>query len=262
MNRTPSSSIPASGRHQRKLRNLLLDKKFQLKYTGYLLAIAAILGISLGLILWRTSAKVIDQSARNAAQGKQIVELGHEVVAESRKVSAVVRMNIVKDPVYQDDPDLLAAFNAEAKEQDKKFDAQRDRLAKQRKALLLQARELKRSQRTMMVALALALTFLILGIGLAGIVVTHKVAGPIFKMQRHLRDVAKGKLEVPWGLRKGDELVEFFETFRKMVASLRHEREEQILVLKGVLAEIEHGANEKAVLAIKKMIADLERSLE
>src|SRR5690606_40080031 len=80
------SSMPASGRHQRKLRNLLLDKKFQLKYAGYLLAIAAVLGGALGLVLWRASSQIIAQSARNAAQGQQIVDLGHEVVAESRKV--------------------------------------------------------------------------------------------------------------------------------------------------------------------------------
>ncbi len=261
MNMQASSSIPASGRHQRKLRNLLLDKKFQLKYTGYLLAIASALGISLGVILWRTSSQVIAQGAQSAEQGEQIVALGREVVAESKKVSAVVRMNIVKDPVYQDDPDLLAAFNSEAKAEDQKFDAQKQKLEEQHDALIHQAQALKDTQRTMLWTLAGALVLLILGIGFAGIVVTHKVAGPIFKMRRHLRDVAKGKLEVPWGLRKGDELVEFFETFRKMVASLRKEREDQIAQLKSALAELGPD-NEQAAASIKRLISSLERSLE
>src|SRR5688572_105973 len=102
----------ATGRHQRSIKNLLLDKKFQLKYTAYLMAIAFILSASLGFVLFRTSSKLVEQSARSAAQGTQIVDLGKEVVDESKKVSAVVRMNIVKDPIYQDDPDLLAAFNS------------------------------------------------------------------------------------------------------------------------------------------------------
>lgn len=256
------SSMPASGRHQRKLRNLLLDKKFQLKYAGYLLAIAAVLGGALGLVLWRASSQIIAQSARNAAQGQQIVDLGQEVVAESRKVSAVVRMNIVKDPVYQDDPDLLSAFNAEAKQQDQKFDAQRDQLARQHDALVAQSLALKESQRVMLWTLAGALALLIMGIGLAGIVVTHKVAGPIYKMKRHLQDVAMGRLEVPWGLRKGDELVDFFETFRKMVAGLRKQREEEIDILKRSVAELSPAVSEETVAPIKKLIADLERSLE
>jgi len=254
--------VPSAGRHQRQLKNLLLDKRFQLKYTGYLVAVAAVLGVSLGAVLWRASTEVIAQSARGAAQAEQIVQLGHEVVAESRKVSAVVRMNIVKDPVYQQDPDLLAAFNAEAKQQDEKFDAQQQRLHKQYNVLEGQSRNLKKLQRTMLWTLGAVLALLIFGIGLAGIVVTHKVAGPIFKMQRHLRDVAKGRLEVPWGLRKGDELTGFFDTFRNMVATLRQQREAQITVLKHAVEELSTSDNESAVQPVKRLITELERSLE
>ena len=42
-------SIPAGGRHQRRLRNYLLDPPFQLKYSGYLVGIAVLL--SLGRVL-------------------------------------------------------------------------------------------------------------------------------------------------------------------------------------------------------------------
>src|SRR5690606_1258922 len=122
------------------------------------------------------------QSERNAKQGEQIVELGKEVVGESRKVSAVVRMNIVKDPIYQDDPDLLSAFNSDADEQDKKLDAQTARLESQRKALAAQAAQLESFHKAMLFSLAGLLTLLVVGIGIAGIFVTHKVAGPIFKM--------------------------------------------------------------------------------
>ena len=37
------------GRHQRRLRNYLLDSHFQLKYSGYLVMIAVALSVSLGL---------------------------------------------------------------------------------------------------------------------------------------------------------------------------------------------------------------------
>ena len=40
------------------------------------------------------------------------------------------------------------------------------------------------------------LALLVIAIGFAGIVFTHKIAGPIFKMKRLLRQVGEGKLVV------------------------------------------------------------------
>src|SRR5688572_8724986 len=110
----------ASGRHQRRLKNYLLDSHFQLKYSSYLVLIAVILSASLGFILWRTSLAVIDQSLEAVDQGEQVVNLGREVVKESQKVSAVVQMNIVKDPVYADNPALIEAFKTDAAVQDER----------------------------------------------------------------------------------------------------------------------------------------------
>ena len=256
-----STTAPAkTGRHQRSFKNLLLDKHFQLKYTSYLVFIAFVLSATLGLSLWRTSGQLVMQSGRNAKQGEQIVDLGKEVVGESRKVSAVVRMNIVKDPIYQDDPDLLSAFNSDADEQDKKLDAQTARLESQRKALVAQAEQLESFHKAMLFSLAGLLTLLVVGIGIAGIVVTHKVAGPIFKMKRHLGEVAEGKYQVPWSLRKGDELVDFFETFRKMVVALRDEREAHMKVLEDAATALD---DDKAEVreSLRKLRADMQKSL-
>jgi len=221
------SQAPA-GRKQRQLRNLLLDRHFQLKYTGYLVLIAVVISASLGIMLWRTSAQVIRQSERSATHGEQILRLGSEVVAESHKVSAVVRMSIVNDPVYQSQPELLEAFNADAAAQDRRLAAQKKSLQEQRARLVADASNLRSFHTTLLWSLVGLLSLLVVGIGIAGIVVTHKVAGPIFKMKRHLRDVAAGKLDIPWGLRKGDELVEFFEVLREMIQALREQRTEQL----------------------------------
>lgn len=250
-----------TGRHQRSMKNLLLDKHFQLKYTAYLVAIAFVLSASLGVILFLTSGELVEQSARSAEQGTQIVDLGKEVVGESRKVSAVVRMNIVKDPIYQDDPDLLAAFNRDADDQDKKLDAQHAQLERQREALVKQAANLERFHSIMLWTLTGALTLLVVAIGMAGIFVTHKVAGPIFKMKRHLGEVAEGKYQVPWSLRKGDELVEFFEAFRTMVVALRADREKQIERLDDVLVALGDAGPPEAKEKVQALKADLETSL-
>lgn len=255
-------TVRGGGQGKRQMRNFLLDRNFQLKYAGYLVAITLVLSASLGAVLWRTGETVVAQSRENVRRGEQIVALGKEVVGESRKVSAVVRMNIVKDPVYQDNPDLLAAFNADAESQDARLDAQQTQLEQQRVELAAQSERLASSQQRMLWTLVVVLLVLVLAIGAAGIVVTHKVAGPIFKMKRQLGDVASGSLRLPAGLRKGDELVEFHEAFRDMVVHLREERQKQLAVLDATLAELDSGSDGDRLRALRELRADLGRSLE
>ncbi len=224
MTLSKSSIPPGNGRRQRRLKNLLIDPKFQLKYVFYLVSIALCLSVSLGLILWKTSARVIERSESNVMHGEQIVALGDEVLSESRKVSAVVQMNIVKDPIYNDERASLEAVTEEAKVQDARLDAQRKELQAQRVSLHLEAEASRDFHRILLLTLLGSLSLLVVAIGFAAIFVTHKVAGPIFKMKRHLAEVTSGKLEVPWPLRKGDELVEFFDAFRDMVIALRERR--------------------------------------
>lgn len=234
-----SSSIPAGGgRHQRRFKNYLLDAHFQLKYSSYLVAIAVVLSAGLGVMLWRTSNEVIDQSWAAVRQGEEVVARGKEVVAESQKVSAVVQMNIIKDPVYSDSPALLEAFKSDAAKQDERLKMQQAQLVKQAAGLKEQAAGLAHQQKVMLWTLCGALALLVLLIGLAGIIVTHRVAGPIFKMKSNLKAVARGRLAVPTPLRKGDELVDFFEAYRSMVIALRERQEGEIAKLDQAIAAL------------------------
>jgi nitrogen fixation/metabolism regulation signal transduction histidine kinase len=231
-----ATAAAATGRHQRRLKNYLLDRHFQLKYTGYLVAIAVVLSGVLGIILWRTSTAVIAQSREAVNQGEQVVALGKEVVGESQKVSAVVQMNIIKDPVYADNPALLEAFKTDAENQDERLKQQQQALESQAAGLKKQSAALEQRQRTMFTTLLAALVLLVLGIGVAGIMVTHRVAGPIFKMKRQIRELGDGYLKLPGKLRKGDELVDFFETFEQTVKKLRARQEKEIEMLDTAVA--------------------------
>jgi hypothetical protein len=53
------------------------------------------------------------------------------------------------------------------------------------------------------------------------IVMTHKVAGPIFKVSAYFDIWAKGQLHDVWNLRKGDMLVEFYDKFKGAHTALR-----------------------------------------
>ena len=253
-----ASSAPTTGRHQRKLKNYLLDPHFQLKYTAYLVAVTIALGGSLGLVVWQTSDQVVAQSQKNVAQGHRVVGLGREVVGESRKVSEVVKMNIVKDPVYQDNPALLEAFTVDAKKQDQRLQEQEAQLVAQAESLKSESSSLKAFQSRMMLTLVGVMVLLVVGIFVAGIMVTHKVAGPIFKMKRMIRDVGEGRLRIPGKLRKGDELVHFFDAFDQMVRSLRARQENEIAMLETAIAQLEGKADASAL----KPLLDLKREMQ
>jgi hypothetical protein len=223
-----SISAPPTGRHQRRLKNYVLDAHFQFKYTGYLVGIALLFSICLGTLLWRTSVAMIAQSNKTVEQGAELVKHGQEVVEESRKVSEVVKMNIVKDPIYSDNPALLEAFKGDADKQDDRLKSQQSALENQAAGLEQQAQDILSSQHTMFITLTSALSLLVVIIGIAGILVTHKVAGPIFKMKRQIREVGEGHLRIPNKLRRGDELVEFFGAFETMVINLRSRQQGEI----------------------------------
>jgi nitrogen fixation/metabolism regulation signal transduction histidine kinase len=256
-----TTSIPA-GRGQRRLRNYLLDRHFQLKYSGYLVGIALLLSVCLGLVLWRTSQAVIAQSRQALQQGEQVVARSREVVEESRKVSLVVQMNIVRDPVYSDNPALLEAFKADSERQDERLSAQQRTLEGQAADLKRQSANIERQQRTMLITLCAALALLVVLIGLAGIVVTHRVAGPIHKMRRQIRDVGEGNLRPPTPLRKGDELVSFFAAFEKMVANLRQRQQAEIEQIDGVLAALAPKVAEPELDGLRRLRGEMQRSLE
>lgn len=257
-----ASAAPAAagGRHQRRLRNYLLDQRFQLKYTGYLVAIAVVLSAALGLVLWRTSRAVIAQSHEAVNQGEQVVSLGREVVSESQKVSAVVQMNIVKDPVYSDNPALLDALKSDASKQDERLKKQQKALEEQASLLKQQSVDLTARQHTMFVTLFSVLGLLVVGIGFAGIIVTHRVAGPIFKMKRQIRELGEGKLKIPGKLRKGDELVDFFEAFDLTVRSLRQRQEHEIALLDAAMEKLEEGS--AGLESLKELRAEMQDALD
>ncbi|HVU00400.1 MAG TPA: HAMP domain-containing protein [Polyangiaceae bacterium] len=252
----------APGRHQRRLRNYLLDPHFQLKYAGYLIGIAFVLSASLGTILWRTSDAVIAQSRESVTVGEQVVERGRDVVKESKKVNAVVQMNIVRDPAYSDNPALLAAFQSDAKANDDRLNAQQSGLEEQAKRLKEQSEKLAQQQHQIGLVLVAVLALLVIGVGFAGIVVTHRVAGPIYKMRKQLQALGDGNYQVPYPLRKGDELVDFFEAFRTMVQKLRKRQEEEIALLDRAILNLKERTSEDEVKELVALRANMQSSLD
>jgi methyl-accepting chemotaxis protein len=274
---------PATMRHQRSAKNYLLDRNFQLKYTGYLMGVALLLSLIMGAIIYRTSSRVIEESRRTVVegretvkQGQETIKRGHELLNEKRKVDQVVAMNISKE--YKDDPMLASTFAESTKRDEVKFNEEQEHLeqdaatlAKRSAGLERQAEAVESQQTAILVGLVAGLALLVIAIGLAGIVVTHKVAGPIFKMKRLLRQIGEGKLILRERLRKGDELQHFFETFERMVEDLRNHQKVEISKVDAVLEKLEsaptseHGAKEidaTGLGMLKKLRQEMQDQLE
>ena len=279
----PPSSSNDKQRHQRSAKNYLLDRRFQLKYTFYLIGIAALISLALGFIILRTSSAVMEQNGRAVTLGLELVEQGRatvdrgtQVIEQSRKVSKVVAMNIAKE--YADDPELAKAFQEATSMDEKALNEEQARLeadaasiTRQAEELRIQSKDLEEQQRALLVGIVVALLLLVVALGVAGIIMTHKVAGPIYKMKRLLKQVGEGQLVMRERLRKGDELVHFFETFEKMVNDLRRRQSSEIAKVDLILQRLDdaprsQGGNREfdddGVALLKKLRQEMQEQLD
>jgi hypothetical protein len=110
---------------------------------------------------------------------------------------------------------------------------------------------------------------LVLSISGVGILLTHKVAGPLYKISSFFGRIRDNKLgPAPAKLRKGDELQDFYSTFREMHQAIRGRVEEDVKVLEGTLAAIEatpegKSANvQRAIEELRQLCKRKETSLE
>ena len=94
------------------------------------------------------------------------------------------------------------------------------------------------------------------------VVMTHKVAGPLYKVSRYFDEMAEGKLGNVWALRKGDMLQDFYVKFMRMHDALKKRHKEDNEAYKKFLAACESaGIGEGGALGreVGELRAHLER---
>jgi hypothetical protein len=106
---------------------------------------------------------------------------------------------------------------------------------------------------------------LVISISAVGILITHKVAGPLFKITSFFGRVRENRLgAIPTSLRKGDELQEFYGSFRDMHLALRAKVEEDVRTIGDAVAALEVGgtAGQKGLEELRQLRRRKEESLE
>ena len=110
---------------------------------------------------------------------------------------------------------------------------------------------------------------LVLSVAAAGIWITHKVAGPLFSIEGICARVRDNKLapSLRQQLRRGDELQEFYSTFRDMYEALRTRADRDVQILGDAITSLEQtgadsAASREALEQLRRMRRDKQTSLE
>lgn len=96
--------------------------------------------------------------------------------------------------------------------------------------------------------------------GLVGLVVTHRIAGPVYVMTHYVSALAKGSFPPIRPLRRNDELKGFFERFQAAMESLKaREAEEAQALLEALVAMKAATQTPELKTASEKLSALLDR---
>ncbi len=197
-NSRPSITPPHA---QRSFKRYLLNPKFQLKYTAYLVIVVLTVMAALGVVIFNIANASADHAQFAAVQAEKALK-------ESQTTSKVLRTTAANEPA------LLALLGEDLDAQDKEYEKNLAEVQRRKT-------QVAESRQNLFYLLVGGGTVLLVLLVVMGIFITHRIVGPVFKMKRLLRQVATGKVVVKERLRKGDELSDLFETFLQMSLSLK-----------------------------------------
>lgn len=123
---------------------------------------------------------------------------------------------------------------------------------------------LEKGRRRILYVLLVTGLALMMGLAVYGIKMTHKVAGPLFKVSLYLAKMRDGRYDKVWNLRKGDQLVDFYEHFKHAHAGVVQMEKDDIERLKSLIAAAESaGAGDHdSIKELRTLLARKEKSIE
>lgn len=107
----------------------------------------------------------------------------------------------------------------------------------------------ERSNRVLLVAFAPIALLLAAALGLLGVVITHRVAGPVFVMGHYLHVLAEGRFPRMRTLRRSDELKGFFRIFLDAVEAMKAREARHAAVLDDAVDRMRAAASRAPELA-------------
>jgi hypothetical protein len=123
---------------------------------------------------------------------------------------------------------------------------------------------LERGRRRILWAMIATGLALVLGLALYGIKMTHRVAGPLFKVSLYLSKMREGRFDKVYNLRKGDQLVEFYDHFKLAHGGVVTMQQDDITRVAAVIAAAEAAGmgQHPAIAELRELMARKEKSIE
>jgi methyl-accepting chemotaxis protein len=116
--------------------------------------------------------------------------------------------------------------------------------------------EAAKADRQVLLSIIGGIALLAFALGVTGIVVTHRLVGPAYKLKLLLRDVTEGHLRVKGRLRKGDELQDVFFAFEAMVEEMRRRQSAEVAGLTSAIEKARAAGMSEDVLVEFERIRD------
>ncbi|MBU1537820.1 hypothetical protein KKF84_21080 [Myxococcota bacterium] len=116
----------------------------------------------------------------------------------------------------------------------------------------------KNNQRILFGVVIFSLIFIVI-IFLYTIVLTHKVAGPLFKISNYFKKMEDGNFSKIWPLRKGDQLQEFYKKFEHAHGAIVAGKKDELKKLHSILADMDKSS--PTADAMRDLIKEIELSL-
>src|SRR5215217_621508 len=101
------------------------------------------------------------------------------------------------------------------------------------------------------------LVFEVLAIGVTGLIMTHRVCGPVFVIHRHLMAMLDGRYPLTRPLRAKDEFKETFTAFTAVIESLKKRDADEVEKLKRAIASArQKGVPGADIALLEEMVAE------
>jgi hypothetical protein len=276
--------VTASNPYKRSWKNLLINKKYQLRFTLMLVGVSTLLMVGLGwwvmrvaneattvsiASVWGTPCPAVPEMVEEADDAgfvvpMQLDEPGDPAPAPAPRADvgsadapdeprATITMNdsqlTIINSVPKMPPDfgtkIVAHYTCELR-------------------LAAQIEDLENGRKRIFYVLIGTGLLLVVGLALYGIKMTHKVAGPLFKISLYFAKMRDGRFDKLWNLRKSDQLVDFYDHFKTAHAGVVHMHKDDIARLSEVIAAAEAAGlgEHPAIGELRAMRAKKEYAIE
>jgi len=266
---------PAGPRgYKRSWRNLLINKRYQLRFTFFMVGLAT--AVIAGLGWW--VMKVADDTT-NVAVSRVRGESCTKVPAVSTASTTVEGNGAGSAPEVavplRRDEDGSRRVQLDVSSMTLKPVLASDyaeQVALRWACELVQAhriRDIEAGRRNILYFLITVGVVLATGLFAYGIVMTHKVAGPLFKIRLYFKKMREGRYDQVYDLRKGDQLVDFYAHFKHAHAGVVALERADVDRLRATLAAIDRAGTagtspevDAAVAELREILTRKEKSLE